>query len=49
MMLNNIRMLLSFRDSPEEACGPVNALLEAVYQQCHYTHRQVTEDGRSML
>jgi Cd(II)/Pb(II)-responsive transcriptional regulator len=28
MTLDNIRMLLSFRDSPEEACGPVDALLD---------------------
>ena len=28
MTLDNIRMLLRFRDSPEEACGPVDALLD---------------------
>ena len=28
MTLDNIRMLLSIRDSPEEACGPVNVLLD---------------------
>jgi Cd(II)/Pb(II)-responsive transcriptional regulator len=28
MTLDNIRMLLSLRDSPEEACGPVDALLD---------------------
>jgi len=28
MTLDNVRVLLSFRDSPEEACGPVDALID---------------------
>lgn len=28
MTLDNVRILLRFRDSPEEACGPVDALLD---------------------
>jgi Cd(II)/Pb(II)-responsive transcriptional regulator len=28
MTLENVRLLLSFRDAPEENCGPVDALLD---------------------